>query len=196
MSELAKEILEFWFGNVGADGSDKAWFQSSKEHDQLIRERFARHLESLDRGEFESWRRSADSWLAYILLADQFPRNIFRGEARAFAFDSFALSMAKRGIHDGLDRQLDPVKRVFAYLPLEHSEALHDQNLACALFKTLSEVAPPESRDWLGSSLAFAQGHREIILRFGRFPHRNAVLGRASTPDELRYLEEANRFGQ
>ena len=196
MSELAEQILEFWFGNVGPDGTDKAWFQSSEDHDQLIRDRFMKHLESVRQGAFESWRRQADSWLAYILLTDQFPRNIFRGQADAFAFDAFALSMAKRGIHDGLDRQLDPVKRVFAYLPLEHSEALHDQNLCCALFKVLSEVASPELGDWLRSSLQFAEGHREIIVRFGRFPHRNSVLGRISSEDELRYLESANRFGQ
>ncbi len=196
MSELADQILEFWFGDVGPDGTDKAWFQSNDDHDQLIRDRFLEHLESVRQGAFESWQRRADSWLAYMLLTDQFPRNIFRGQAEAFAFDGLALSMAKRGIHDGLDSQLDPVKRVFAYLPLEHSEALDDQNLSCALFKVLLEVAPPESRDWLKSSLAFAEGHREIIVRFGRFPHRNAVLGRTSTQDELRYLESANRFGQ
>ncbi len=196
MPELATQILDFWFGQVEPDGTDKRWFQSSAAHDQRIAERFGEYLDDARRGKLDSWGQAADSWLAYILLTDQFPRNIFRGRTEAFAYDDLALSMARHGLQRGFDQALHPIRRVFAYLPFEHSESRQDQDLCCVLMSALQAAAPPESRDSLQASMAYALAHRDIIVRFGRFPHRNAVLGRTSSDDERRYLESATRFGQ
>lgn len=196
MNHLARQILDFWFGGASENGYDVRWFQSTPAFDQRIAEGFGNTLVRAGEGAFSDWGFEAHCWLAYIVLTDQFPRNIFRGLARAFAFDGLALDMAKRGVAHGLDRKLSPIERSFAYMPFEHSEHLHDQHTCVALFRELLQSAPMEARERMQSSLDFAEQHREIIARFGRFPHRNAVLGRTPTRDELRFLETANRFGQ
>ena len=196
MNDLSKRILDFWFGNVDETGRDTRWFQSTPEFDAHIRDAFGQALTAVGNGAFQRWSAHARSWLAYILLTDQFPRNVHRGEARAFQFDGLALDMAKRGIARGLDRQLGIIERSFAYMPLEHSESLHDQQTCVALFRQLVESASEPDTANAQSSLDYAEQHREIIARFGRFPHRNDVLGRAHTREELAYLKTANRFGQ
>ena len=196
MKDLPELILEFWFGRVDSDGFDKRWFQSTPEFDRRITGEFGEALARVEHGAFYRWGEQATSWIAYILLTDQFPRNVHRGEARAFGFDHLALAMAKRGIAMGLDRALSHVQRVFAYLPFEHSECLHDQHVSVALMRQLAQIAPREMQERVRSSLAFAESHREIIQRFGRFPHRNTVLGRTHTSEETAYLKTANRFGQ
>ena len=196
MNALAESIVEFWFGGAEASGTNSRWFQSDEEFDTRIRDSFESLLPRAAQGEFEGWGQHPDSWLAYILLTDQFPRNIFRGSEMAFAYDHLALHMARRGLAEGLDRRLLILERVFAYLPFEHSESMEDQNLACALMRGLKEEAPEDYAQWIQSSLEFAQLHRDIIARFGRFPHRNATLGRASSEAELDYLKQGKRFGQ
>ena len=196
MNALAESIVEFWFAAAAASGTNSRWFQSDEEFDTRIREAFQSLLPRAEQGEFERWGQNPDSWLAYILLTDQFPRNIFRGSASAFAYDHLALHMARRGLAQGLDRRLSVVERVFAYLPFEHSESMEDQDLACALMRQLEEEAPEEKAQWIQSSLQFAELHRDIIARFGRFVHRNATLRRASSEAEVAYLKEGKRFGQ
>ena len=196
MNALAESIVEFWFAAPEASGTNSRWFQSDEEFDTRIRDSFQSLLPRASQGEFESWGQNPDSWLAYILLTDQFPRNIFRGSEKAFAFDHLALHMARRGLAQGLDRRLTILERVFAYLPFEHSESMEDQNLACALMRQLNEEAPEDQAQWIQSSLEFAELHRDIIARFGRFVHRNATLRRASSEAELDYLKEGKRFGQ
>ncbi len=197
MRELAGRILEFWFGDVDERGWDWRWFMVDEAFDRRIRERFEAPLRQVaGRAGQDGWDGHADTWLAYIILTDQFPRNIHRGRALAFAFDHLALAMARRGLELGFDRELDAVRRVFAYLPFEHSEAPADQRRSCELFRQLAESAPAEQRERLRGSHQYALEHRDIIERFGRFPHRNSVLGRESTADELAYLETASGFGQ
>ena len=196
MSDLPRRILDFWFAAADSTGFDARWFQSAPEFDQRIAAEFGEAIERAGRGAFQRWGTHASSWLAYILLTDQFPRNVYRGEARAFHFDHLALDMARRGLASGLDRALAPAQRAFAYLPFEHAERLRDQHVSVALFTQLLLSAPPQAQERLRSSLAYAESHREIIRRFGRFPHRNAVLGRAHSRQESAYLETASRFGQ
>jgi len=170
----AEAILEFWFRG---DAERKQWFSKDPSFDDEIRARFLSLYEEGVRGAFTAWRNSPRSCLALIVLLDQFPRNMFRGSARAFATDALALDAARHAIASGHDRALSKTERTFIYLPFEHSENLADQERALALF------AGHPNAEW-------AQRHYEIIKRFGRFPHRNAILGRQSTPAEIEFLRE------
>jgi len=167
-------ILEFWFRG---DVERKEWFTKDPSFDDEIRARFLSLYEEGARGAFTAWRNSPRSSLAMIVLLDQFPRNMFRGSARAFATDALALDAARHAVACGHDRALSGVERAFVYLPFEHSERLADQERALELF-----AGHPNS-EW-------AQRHWEIIKRFGRFPHRNGILGRQSTPAEIEFLRE------
>jgi len=175
------EVVAFWFGE-GADYGKrhKRWFLKDPAFDAEIARRFfpLHEKRTADRG----WLDGPRACLARVLVLDQFPRNMFRGTARAFASDALALETARQAVDNGYDRQLLPVERLFVYLPFEHSERLDDQDRACALCEPLA--AFPETDD----ALRYAVAHRDIIQRFGRFPHRNAVLGRGSTPGELEFL--------
>ena len=168
----AREVLEFWFGPGSERGKrHKRWFEKDPALDAEIVARFsALHA---DVARERVWLDSPEECLARILALDQFPRHIFRGAARAFATDPLALASAKHALARGYDRGMLPVERVFVYLPFEHSESLEDQQLACDLCKPLE--AFPETAD----TYRYAVAHRVIIERFGRFPHRNAILGRA-----------------
>ncbi|WP_420405530.1 DUF924 family protein [Nisaea sp.] len=171
-----ERILSFWFEET----SEKQWFEKDPEFDQTIRERFGDLVESAMDGELEHWCASADGTLAYILLLDQFTRNIHRGSAKAFAADAKARDATKRALAAGYDAMLDENRKVFLYLPLEHSENLEDQDQSVALFEALGDAQKTD----------YAQRHRDIIQRFGRFPHRNEALGRESTDAELAFLKE------
>jgi uncharacterized protein (DUF924 family) len=177
------DVLAFWFG-AGADYGKrhKRWFAKDPALDAEIARRFFYLHEGLatDR----RWLESSRACVARILVLDQFPRNMFRGTPRAFASDALALETARHAVAEGYDRQLLPVERLFVYLPFEHSERLEDQERACELCKPLA--AFPETDD----TLRYAIAHRDIIRRFGRFPHRNAILGRESTPQELEFLRQ------
>jgi uncharacterized protein (DUF924 family) len=181
----ASEVLLFWFGGPGERGKRlKHWFEKDDAFDRRVRERFTGAYESALRGKLHHWRDSPYDCLALIVLLDQFPRNMFRGTPRAFAADPLALDAARHAVAHGHDRKLLPVERLFAYLPFEHSESLEDQLRACELTKPLEGF--PETFD----AYRYAVAHRDIIQRFGRFPHRNAILGRASTPEEAEFLKQ------
>src|SRR5262245_19304707 len=178
------DVLAFWFGRDAERGkAHKRWFVKNDAFDREIRERFSPYYEEAAAGKLACLKESPAGCLALILLLDQFPRNMFRGTPRAFATDPLALETARHALARGFDRELLPVEKLFVYLPFEHSEALADQEQSCELTKALD--AYPEPND----VYRYALLHRDIIRRFGRFPHRNAILGRASTPEELEFLK-------
>jgi uncharacterized protein (DUF924 family) len=180
---LASGVLRFWFGAGEEHGRrHKRWFEKDASFDAEVSRRFLPLYEKLAAGAGREWLESRADCLARIIVLDQFPRNIFRGSPRAFAADALALEAARHAIARGYDRNMLPVERMFAYLPFEHSESLEDQLKACELTAPLA--AFPETED----AARYALRHRDIIQRFGRFPHRNAALGRASTPDEIEFL--------
>jgi uncharacterized protein (DUF924 family) len=178
------EVLFFWFGRGGERGKPhRRWFEKSDAFDREIRERFLGLYEDAAAAKLSHLKQNAAECLALIVLLDQFPRNMFRGTPRAFAADPLALEAARHAVASRFDRDMLPVERMFVYLPFEHSEALEDQMLACELTKPLD--AFPETAD----AHRYALLHRDIVLRFGRFPHRNSILGRASTPQEIEFLQ-------
>jgi uncharacterized protein (DUF924 family) len=182
-----REVLDFWFGPAGSPEYGRprdAWFRKSDAFDDAIRTRFLElHRQAAD-GHLQPWRTAPDSLLALIVVLDQFPRNLFRGTSRAFATDARALAAAQLTVARGFDRLLLPVQRWFVYLPFEHAEDLALQRRCMELFEGLR--SDPDS----AGSIDFARRHFEIIARFGRFPHRNAILGRISTPEEIEFLEQ------
>lgn len=181
----AREVLFFWFGAPPEQGKrHKTWFEKDPAFDRDIRQRFLPLYGRAARGELAHWKERPDGCLALIIVLDQLPRNMFRGTARAFAADPLALETARHAVAQGFDRNYSPVERLFAYLPFEHSERLEDQLRACALMEPLQ--AFPETAD----TYRYAVAHRDIIQRFGRFPHRNTVLGRTSTAEEIEFLKE------
>lgn len=187
MNDVAREVLEFWFGPLGHPerGSPrKAWFEKNVGFDEEIGRRFGARLDAAASGQLDGLAAFPDGALALCVLLDQFPRNLFRGQARAFAYDAKARDVARGAIERGFDLVLSPVERVFLYLPFEHSEDLADQKRAVTLFQSLP--AMPGRREYLD----YAVRHRDVIARFGRFPHRNAALGRPSTPEEAAFLEQ------
>ncbi len=179
MTEYQK-ILDFWF----VETPEERWFREpSADFDQAIRDRFeATHVQALA-GELDNWAADAPGALALVITLDQFPRNIYRGTARAFAADAKALAVARGAVEAGLDGELTQKQRVFLYLPFEHAEDLAQQRRSVELYATLDE-----NPDWL----TYAERHLVIIERFGRFPHRNEILGRATRPEEAEFLKQPN----
>jgi len=195
MSSAHEEVLAFWFGELDAKGrADQAhairWWKKDEAFDREIRERFGALHEAILRGEHEDWLASPRGRLAYVIVLDQFSRNMFRGTPRMFAADARALEVAEEGIARGDDRALAFAERQFLYMPLEHAEDLAAQERCVELFRAWREELPTELRDGLTEALDYAIAHRDIIARFGRFPHRNAILGRESTAEELEFLEQ------
>ncbi|MCA9631579.1 MAG: DUF924 domain-containing protein [Myxococcales bacterium] len=196
------EILTFWFGSEQQDlaviqQQGSLWFASDAALDQRIQSRFGEAVELAARGELEDWTRTARGRLAVIILLDQFTRNIYRGTARAFASDELALRYCREGIEAGHDRALRRVERPFLYMPLMHSETLEAQDQALRVFEQLAETADGELRKSFENNVKFARMHRDLIVRYGRFPHRNSILGRENTPAEAEYLAgDAETFGQ
>lgn len=186
-----EEVLDYWFG----DGSDAArrqrelWFAGNWRVDAQVRERFLARVEQAERGELAHWQERADACLALVVVLDQFPLMIFRGEARGYADGALALPVARRLVARGFDAAFGPSQRLFAYLPFEHSEDLADQELALELFGRVRHLPGMEM------AYDYALRHWEIIKRFGRFPHRNDALGRPSTPAEIEFLKQpGSRF--
>jgi uncharacterized protein (DUF924 family) len=174
-----EQVLDFWF-----DPANKEfWFERSDSFDAAVGRRLAALHRQAVAGELDAWADSPKGALALCILLDQVPRNIYRGSPEAFASDPEALKVARRALESEFDSSLSAEERLFLYLPFEHSEDLADQELCCRLFGAMTE-----NPEWL----TYAERHREIIQRFGRFPHRNAVLGRPSTEEERAFLEEPN----
>lgn len=185
------KILDYWFGEEQDDlavikRQNALWFGKDEQVDRQIRQQFEFMIDAVVRDRRLPVRQS----LAQIILLDQFTRNIYRGQARAFAFDPIALQMVLEGLAVGDDRQLRPVERIFYYLPLEHSEKLENQHRSVELFQALTDEVPDEWLEVFDGFLDYAIRHQMIIERFGRFPHRNAILGRASTTEEREFLAQ------
>jgi uncharacterized protein (DUF924 family) len=181
------EVLEFWFGPPDAPDHGQPrdfWFEKSADFDSDVRARFVGTWVAAAQRQLDHWTDEPQSALALIIVLDQFPRNMFRASAKAFVADREAQAVAEKFVARGWDRDLPPVQRWFAYLPFEHAESLPLQERSVALFEGL--------RDDPGSTSAidYARRHYEVIRRFGRFPHRNAILGRDSTPEEIEFLKQ------
>lgn len=182
-----KDILDFWFAE-GADTPRRAWFLKDDAFDAEIRARFGDRVVPAREGALDDGAATAEGALALLILLDQFPRNLFRGSPEAFASDAHALQLARRVVIAGrMDQRLTPTQRVFLYLPFEHAESMEAQNLSVALFEGLRD-SPAHAAP--GGAIDYAWRHRAVIRRFGRFPHRNAALGRENTPEEAAYLAQ------
>lgn len=193
-SSRAEEILKYWFGHVedtllpSAHRTD-VWFGGKKEVDDEVKEKFATDLQKAIGGEYAEWEKQPHTYLALIILFDQFSRHIFRSTPQAFAQDQIALDLCMRGVQQELDHALSLIERVFFYMPLMHSENLEMQTTGVRAYQILVNLAFPESRSIYEEFLNHAIKHYEVIRRFGRFPQRNDVLGRPSTAEELEFLK-------
>lgn len=189
-----QDVLSFWFGDLG-DGTvippqSRLWFEKSDATDEAIRFRFGKVWETAAAGGLIEWEADLASRLALVVVLDQFSRNLWRGSPRAFAQDARALALAERTVDAGEDGSFRTLEKVFLYLPFEHAEDLARQRRSVELFRRLAAESPPSLREYTADNLRYAERHEEIIRRFGRFPHRNAVLGRRSTPEEVAFLKE------
>jgi uncharacterized protein (DUF924 family) len=182
----AQAVLDFWF----AEENVARWYVADARFDDRIRERFGSRLDEATAGALDDWTQTPEGWLALLIVLDQFSRNLYRNDARAWTQDVKAQHLVLSGLAEGMDRRLQPLHRVFAYMPLEHAESTILQQRSVALFEMLHSEAPDDQRARFGDFLVYARKHRDVIERFGRFPHRNAVLGRASTPEEIHYLSQ------
>lgn len=199
-SQVARQVLDYWFSEYAAGDlaakQDKRWFMGGELVDQEIGQRFGHRVELALAGGFKDWESEPESRLALIILLDQFTRNIFRGTTRAYSGDSRAVKLARRGQAMGIFEELPLIQQVFALMPLEHSELLSDQALCVQGMTRLCELAPDADKPRFQSFVDHALEHKAIIERFGRFPHRNAVLSRVSTENERRFLAGAKTYGQ
>ena len=185
LDSLARDILDFWFDG-DADQRRARWWRKDEQVDATIRERFAPSIPRAAAGAFSPWRASAEGTLALVILLDQMPRNAFRGDPRSWASDAKAREVTRGAIAAGLDGALGLTQRSFLYMPLMHAEDLASQDESVRVFAALAaEPGGPDHGD-------YAVLHRDIVARFGRFPHRNAVLERESTPEEVTFLEGPN----
>ncbi len=197
----AEQILRYWFGaldnQLSKPSQSSLWYQSTAVIDQEITLQFQHlHSQAVEQP-FDHWLDNARGSLAYVILLDQLPRNMFRGTEKAFASDLSALEAVKAGVSQGFDKKLALIERIFYYHPFEHSEDLGVQQESVKLFRQLLEDFPSEIHQVvIQVALDFAIEHLEIIEQFGRFPHRNNVLNRQSTQQELDYLKSGNDFGQ
>lgn len=193
MDAQAQAVLDFWFGAPQSPENGHArevWFRKDAAFDAEIARRFGPTIEAALAAGLEEWDDTPRGTLARIIVLDQFTRNVFRDTPRAFAGDAFALAAARRLVVDGTDLTLPPYERSFAYMPFEHSEDLVAQDIGVQLFSALAK-----QHSALEDMLQWSVRHREVIARFGRFPHRNAILGRVSTPEEIEFLAKpGSRF--
>lgn len=180
MSETPQSIIKFWF----SEAVRPFWFNSTAEFDSQLQGKFASVWQQAAAGKLDHWVEAADGALALVILLDQIPLNIYRGKARSFSTEAKAREIAARAIDEGRDKSLTDEQKAFLYMPFMHSETLTDQDRSVALYQAAE----------LEDNLKFAKHHREIVRRFGRFPHRNAILGRESTEAELVYLMSDEAF--
>jgi uncharacterized protein (DUF924 family) len=189
--ERAQALIDFWFGPPGdpdRENHRQVWFKCPPEHDDTLRRLFLADYERAASGALDAWEAAPESALALVLLLDQIPRNIFRGDKRTYATDPAARAVADRALARGFEAAVPPVWSKFVYMPLHHSEDLADQRRATALAASMPDDRAPEDR---GGNRRYGMPYPEVIERFGRFPHRNAILGRVSTPEELAFMKEA-----
>jgi uncharacterized protein (DUF924 family) len=197
-----KEIIEFWFGDAldspeSARKKSKFWYASDSKIDNEIRRRFESTLTAVHEGHHADWEASLEGTLALVIVLDQFSRNLYRGDARAYSGDELALEIADRAVQAKRDRQLPGLYRLFLYHPFHHSERLQDQDKAVKLFQDLEDKSPQSWREFFHGSTRYSLHHRETVVRFGRFPHRNKILGRSNTEEEQAFLNRDPRsFGQ
>lgn len=201
MAKATVDILlsahRFWCGELASIEdypADKAelWFERKDATDEAIRSAFGGSLDAVAQKDWDLANLPREAQIGLVIFLDQFPRNLFRADARAFTYDARARAIARELVAGGVARYC-LIERVFLYLPFEHSEALADQDLCVRLYEALLAEAPAEQHEIYGNFLLYAQKHRDLIRRFGRFPHRNADLGRASTPEEVAFLAENGR---
>ncbi len=190
------EIIKFWFGPgddpYHVDGQvSSRWFAGGKEFDEEIRQRFGADLHRAICGEYDGWAEDPRGRLALVLLLDQFSRNLFRGSPRSWSQDLVAQHLVLEAMDDGVDEELRPIERTFFYLPLEHAEDLQLQQMSVRAFSQLADEVPDSAGNFQ-VALDYAQRHLEIIERFGRFPHRNDVIGRPTTDEEAEFLKQPN----
>lgn len=196
MTEDIDSVLDFWFGRLDERGMPvearhNLWFQKDETTDEYIRVRFGNLVERALQGELEPWADLDRGLVALIVLLDQFPRNIYRDQARAFSGDTRALALAQAAIAAGHHRRLPAIHQVFLFLPLEHAENADAQAECVALFEELEDITGIED---MTEFRRYAEAHRDVIARFGRFPHRNKLLGRESSPEEVAHLLEHGGF--
>jgi uncharacterized protein (DUF924 family) len=187
-------VLSFWFGDdpseAGLFAGEARWWRKDPAFDAEIRQRFEPAVHAAATGALDAWRQAPRSCVAFVILLDQFPRNLYRGTPRSFGFDTLALAASLHAQAAGLDRALPCALRQFLYMPMMHAEDVHVQRRSVQAFTDLAEHAPAEVAATCRNSAAFASRHAAIVERFGRFPHRNALLGRASTLEEAAFLEQ------
>lgn len=194
-----EDVLKFWFGRVEetivpSENRARIWFGESPEVDAEIKEKFNTILQDCIQGKHVDWEKSPRGQLALVIILDQFSRHIYRDQPAAFAQDDYALSICTRGMTKQDDHHLSLIERVFYYFPLLHSEDLAYQEKSIGAYQALVELAFPETRVIYESFFKFANHHHTMIQRFGRFPQRNAILGRVSTEPEIQYLKEIQRI--
>jgi len=195
-------VIDYWFGSDPQDLVEvkkryKIWFKSGAAQDEYIRSNFQSTVEQALAGNLACWRDTPESALAEIIVCDQFTRNIYRGTRQAFSGDKLALRCAQRAIDCGADMELPPIQRMFVYMPLEHAENREVQEQSVTMFEMLAADSPTQFDELMQGALRAVVGHAEIIRKFGRFPHRNAILERESTDRELKFLEADRRsYGQ
>jgi uncharacterized protein (DUF924 family) len=190
-----EDVLSFWFGKLDADGfateeQSKKWFSRDDDFDAEISRLFRSDYDLIAAGKREGWLDAPRSSLAYVIVLDQFARNMFRRSPQAFAADPRALQAAQASVDLRFDRELRTAERVFLYMPFMHAEDLAAQDRCIDLFEGCAAEVPERVRDRVIGNVKYARAHRDIIARFGRFPHRNTVLGRTSTPDEIEFLKQ------
>lgn len=189
-----ERIIQFWFGDDPQNSaSDKTyqqlWWSKQDAIDQQIRQRFEATVSRAAAGALREWEATATGLLALIILTDQFPRNIYRGTAQSFEYDHLALAWCLTGIEESKDQQVLPIQRLFWYLPLEHSESIEHQDKCVSLVERLVAEVPSADKPAFEDFLNYAERHRQVIRRFGRFPHRNAILGRDNSQEEEAFLK-------
>lgn len=191
-TQTPEDVLRFWFGEPGAPAFSKStlWWSKDDATDAEIRRRFEATLEAAVRGELDGWRKTPHGRVAFVVLLDQFSRNMFRGTERAFAQDELALRVACEALDAKDDEVLSTSQAVFLLMPLEHAEDRAMQRRCIEGFEKLLRICPGELRDEVKNNAHYAELHARIVERFGRFPHRNPILGRTSTPDEIGFLKE------
>jgi len=200
MADQPGSVLAFWFGTPGsaaeiAGRQSKLWFGKSPANDRAVVDRFAATLAAATAGQLDHWANSPRGRLALVIVLDQFPHHVHRDQPQAFAADPQSLALSLAALESNEDRKLAPIERVFLYLPLEHAESLDLQERSVSLYEQLAHEAAADERALFDGFLDYARKHRDVVARFGRFPHRNEILGRPSTPDELEFLKQpGSRF--
>jgi len=200
MPDQPENVLDFWFGAPGsaaeiAGRQSKLWFGKSLTNDQAVIDRFADTLMAATADRLNHWANTPRGRLALVIVLDQFPHHIHRDRPQAFATDPQSLALSLAALDTGEDRKLSPIERVFLYLPLEHTESIEMQQRSVSLYEQLAHEAAADERALFDNYLDYARKHLDVVARFGRFPHRNEILGRPSTPEELEFLKQpGSRF--